>query len=279
MENFAIKFEAKELYDRILWSLENLFGESSFMGNRIAVPVNVDGKDYPPSEAFGKLSKMIKQLPYNEIQELNLDLEILKKANENNCLERSNLIFEFKEKNPTYTQKEFDDSSLEIQEDFANFEEEVSFCIDYIDKLKANNKQTQQSRCITQSFSLVQQSYLFDELKKYGFISNETNITNFKYVFGGTPIPDNKKPFEKLIWNKSKQLLRELLTNEKIKEANIKVSEIERQVPSYFADKNNSTIKLSKNKVNKQDPLPQDNRHLNNIIRSLGIKSCNIAFK
>jgi hypothetical protein len=272
MENFAIKFEAKGLYDRILWSLEHLFGISHFTRVRIAVPVNIVGKEYPVSEAMGKLQLMIKELPYNEIKELNLDWDALRKANEFNCTERTRLLLEFKAENPTYSQWVIDDSLLEIQNDYCDFEEEVNHCIDYIGKLKEDNptdKQPNQPICITQSFSLEKQDFLFEQLKEKEFIPNDTNINYFKYVFGGTQIPDNEKPFEKLIWNKSKQLLRELLTNEKIKEANIRVAEIERQVPSYFADEKNVTMKLSKNKVNKSSTPPLANRKLNAIIENL----------
>ena len=139
MENFAIKFEAKELYNRILWSLEHLFGISHLTRGRIAVPVNIEGKDHTASEAMGKLQLLIKELPYNEIKELNLDLDALRKANKLNCTERTRLLLEFKAENPTYSQLEIDDSLLEIRNDYCDFEKEVNHCIDHIGKLKEDN--------------------------------------------------------------------------------------------------------------------------------------------
>jgi len=139
MANFAIKFEAKELYNRILWSLEHLFGISHLTRGRIAVPVNIEGKDHPASKAMGKLQLLIKELPYNEIKELNLDLDALRKSNKLNCTERISLLLKFKAENPTYSQLLIDDSFLEIRNDYCDFKKEVNYCIYHIGKLKEDN--------------------------------------------------------------------------------------------------------------------------------------------
>jgi hypothetical protein len=87
---------------------------------------------------------------------------------------------------------------------------------------------------------------LFEGLTKVGLLPKDTDYNHFNFVFGGTTIPDNEKPFEPLKWFKAKQLLRELL--EGVKTSDMKISEVERQVPSFFVDDENKPLSLAKDK-------------------------------
>jgi hypothetical protein len=115
--------------------------------------------------------------------------------------------------------------------------------------------QPQQPLHFTRAFTADEQKKLFEYLKKPSvkqsetaqFLPNDTSYNHFCYVFGGTPIPNNEKPLP-LQWLQSKQLLRELLTNKKIKKEKIGIAEIERQTPKHFVDEHNNPFKLAKNK-------------------------------
>ncbi|MDR3350216.1 MAG: hypothetical protein LBN98_01035 [Prevotellaceae bacterium] len=65
----------------------------------------------------------------------------------------------------------------------------------------------------TRSFTTDEQKKLFDGLVNGGFLPKETICSHFYYVFGGTPIPDNEKPFKPLIWQKSVGLLAYCIEN------------------------------------------------------------------
>ena len=80
----------------------------------------------------------------------------------------------------------------------------------------------------TASQQITIQNIILNELQKQGFIENDT-----------------ARPLK---WLKNKQLLRELLTHDRIKGA-LSIAEIERQTPSLFIDKHDNTIKLAKNKT------------------------------
>ena len=72
---------------------------------------------------------------------------------------------------------------------------------------------TKQLPHFTRSFSETEQNKLFDGLTKGGFFPKETNYSHFCYVFGGTDIQDNAKPFKPLVWQKSVGLLAYLIEN------------------------------------------------------------------
>lgn len=101
--------------------------------------------------------------------------------------------------------------------------------------------------CFARSFTDAERQKLFDGLINGGFIPTDTNRNHFAFVFGGVPIPDNEKPFQPLKWMKNKQLLRELLTEERIKEC-LTNAGVERITPDLFIDKKGNLFKLSKNK-------------------------------
>lgn len=262
MENFAIKFEAKELYIRILWSLEHLFGV--FVD--IPVPVVIEGKDYPASEALGKLNKMIKQLPYNEIKELNLDLDVLRKANENNCIERSKLLLQYNNENATYDQNSIDDLLIKIQNDFVRFEDEVSLCIDYISKLQGNNEQEQQSKPVmvqttpqhvnneklpfhfNSSYKKEQLQVVFERLKEFKYLHADSDLETWLYVCAGYGNSGQIKP---LNWVKDQDLLAVL-------------------VDTLFSDSNSSNLwVISKNVFTVKDKKPNIGS-MKNIISRIG---------
>jgi hypothetical protein len=95
------------------------------------------------------------------------------------------------------------------------------------------------------SFSETEQKKLYEGLTNGGFLPKGTNYSHFCHVFGGMAIPDSEMP--SLQWNKNKQLLRELLTHNKIK-GTLSVAEIERQTPSHFIDRKGNKLYLAKNK-------------------------------
>jgi hypothetical protein len=100
----------------------------------------------------------------------------------------------------------------------------------------------------TRQFTDTEQRKLFDGLVNGGFLPPKTIYSHFCYVFGATPIPDNEKPFERLQWNKTKQLLRELLTNDKIKNEAVTTANIESKTPEFFNNKQGNPIRLANNK-------------------------------
>lgn len=48
---------------------------------------------------------------------------------------------------------------------------------------------------------------LLTELKKHGFVSNDTQIEHFRVIFG-IPLHKSKTPFEPIKWKRNQQLLR-----------------------------------------------------------------------
>ncbi|GHT00776.1 hypothetical protein AGMMS50276_27410 [Synergistales bacterium] len=56
-------------------------------------------------------------------------------------------------------------------------------------------------------FTTDEQKKLFEGLTKGGFLPKDADYRHFCYVFGGTAILNNEKPFEPLIWGKSVGLL------------------------------------------------------------------------
>jgi len=90
-----------------------------------------------------------------------------------------------------------------------------------------------------------QRGLLFDLLVKYKFIPETTNKKNFIWTFG-TPVENMPKHWQSTIWNKNKQLLRELLNP--FKKSNLKIADIEKLVPLLFKDKKGNPFTLTKNK-------------------------------
>jgi hypothetical protein len=116
----------------------------------------------------------------------------------------------------------------------------------------------------TCSFTTDEAKRLYEGLTNNGFLPKETIYSHFCYVFGGTAISDNEKPFKPLKWLKNKQLLRELLTHDKIK-CTLSIAEIERQTPNLFIDEHNRPLSLANNK-----PVPStDSDILKKILATL----------
>jgi hypothetical protein len=65
----------------------------------------------------------------------------------------------------------------------------------------------------TRAFSETEQKKLFDGLTNDGFLHKETTYSHFCFVFGGVAIPENEKPFEPLIWQKTVGLLAYCIEN------------------------------------------------------------------
>lgn len=55
-------------------------------------------------------------------------------------------------------------------------------------------------KSLTRKFSSTEQKKLFDDLRKFKFIPENTNYSHFCAVFGNTPIPEKEKPFTPLVW-------------------------------------------------------------------------------
>jgi hypothetical protein len=66
-----------------------------------------------------------------------------------------------------------------------------------------NQPEQPQPPHFTRYFTSDEQKMIFEGLKKAGFLPKDTNYNHFKFVFGGTAIPDNEKPFEPLKWIKT----------------------------------------------------------------------------
>ncbi|MBF0651055.1 hypothetical protein IR083_19750 [Dysgonomonas sp. GY75] len=72
------------------------------------------------------------------------------------------------------------------------------------DKVKnAGEAQKQEANhppCFSRNFTATQTEQLFSGLKEGGFISTGTPYSHFYHVFGGTPVPEDEKPFRPLQW-------------------------------------------------------------------------------
>ncbi|KAA6314462.1 hypothetical protein EZS27_034922, partial [termite gut metagenome] len=112
-------------------------------------------------------------------------------------------------------------------------------------KINKPNKQKQSSH-FTRHITPDGQKLIFERLTKAGFLPQDTNYSHFKFMFGGTAIPDNEKPFKPLQWLKAKQLLIELL--EGIKHTDMKITELKRQVPNFFINYENKPLSLPNRK-------------------------------
>lgn len=99
------------------------------------------------------------------------------------------------------------------------------------------------SRFLQTSLNEYQITLLFQLLMDNEFISNQTIIETFIWVMDGK---NGNTIGDKIIWNKNKQLLRELLIP--IKHPDIKQADFERLVPVFFRDKKNNPITLAKEK-------------------------------
>lgn len=55
-------------------------------------------------------------------------------------------------------------------------------------------------KSFTRKFSQTEQTKLFDDLRKFKFIPENTNYSHFCAVFGNTPISEKEKPFTPLFW-------------------------------------------------------------------------------
>ncbi|GHT50084.1 hypothetical protein FACS189440_16890 [Bacteroidia bacterium] len=71
---------------------------------------------------------------------------------------------------------------------------------------ESNTAKPQQPAHFTRQFTADEQKKLFDGLTNGYFLPQGTDYSHFCYVFGGT-IPNDRKPFEPLIWQKSLGLL------------------------------------------------------------------------
>jgi len=96
----------------------------------------------------------------------------------------------------------------------------------------------------TRPFTDKERQIIFEGLVSGGFIPKDTNYNNFCHVFGG----DKTADFEPLQWNKTKQLARELLMNEKVRNREVSDTEIQRKTPLFFIDTKGNPMKLAKNK-------------------------------
>jgi hypothetical protein len=132
------------------------------------------------------------------------------------------------------------------------------------------NNQPEQVPAQVTSFFLydgTKQKQLYDELKQFDFLPQETIYSHFCHVVSRTAVPDNDAPFKPLKWLKNKQRLRELLTCEKIK-GGLTITEVEQLTPLCFIDSKGECIKLAKNKAPKE-PLPKEYKQLQKILATL----------
>jgi len=65
---------------------------------------------------------------------------------------------------------------------------------------KKQTKIKPELKSFTLKFSPIEQKKLFDELRKFKFIPQNTNYSDFCAVFGNTPLPEKEKPFTPLVW-------------------------------------------------------------------------------
>ena len=110
----------------------------------------------------------------------------------------------------------------------------------YWSEIKKNKTRIDEKIGLFKRFDVVK---LYQGLTKYGFIRKDENIENFKAVFDG----GGMEIIRPVRWLRNKQLLRELITSEKIK--NVKTSQIEQEINKYFIDANGIPMKLAKNKI------------------------------
>jgi hypothetical protein len=115
---------------------------------------------------------------------------------------------------------------------------------EYIEQSKQPQPEST-NRHFTRHITPDGQNMIFERLTTR-YLPKDTNYSHLKFVFGGTAIPDKEKPFERLKWLRTKQLLRELLKG--IKHTDTSIAELERQVPNFFVDKKNNPFSLAKNK-------------------------------
>jgi hypothetical protein len=76
------------------------------------------------------------------------------------------------------------------------------------------------SKRFARVFTGTEQKKLFGGLTDNGFLPKETIYSHLCYVFGGTPIPDNEKPFKPLQWTGSIKELHYFISKHLPKEAN-----------------------------------------------------------
>jgi hypothetical protein len=132
-----------------------------------------------------------------DLRDLDKEFYSRYKAEEEQCIKISENIFDF-----------LTDS------DVASIRGKIDRYLRYVDTQAAqytgqsdtpplSQKGQEQPPHFTRQFTPDEQKKLFDGLTNGGFLPKETIYSHFRYVFGGTAIPDNEKPFEPLQWIKT----------------------------------------------------------------------------
>jgi hypothetical protein len=108
------------------------------------------------------------------------------------------------------------------------------------------------------TFTTDEQKKLFNGLISGGFLPKETNYNHFCYVFGGTPIPDDEKPFERLMWKKPKsQALFAYFVYQLFSETDIKFWDISAQCFTIWGKEPNiGAMKTEQSKVKNEEKDP-----------------------
>lgn len=232
------------------------------MGNKIDVNSNIiwfRNVDLPKNKDFEVFyrNKMSEYCYYHSKTVTDADNNTIDKGlkrflrsitNESNNIQTSFIADCKTESGFDLTEKMFIENELhKIEEKYNKFKYECNFDIrvraeNYIDFLKSklevldkkpqqptNNRDTD----TTQTKQIIIPENILNELEK-------TTCNNGKcFIECATERP--------LKWIQNKQLLRELLTHDKIKGI-LTIAEIERQAPSIFIDNNNNKLNLAKNK-------------------------------
>jgi hypothetical protein len=141
----------------------------------------------------------------------------------------------------------------------------------HINDLQCGITTSQPPAHFTRFFTTGEQRKLFDGLVNGGFLPQKTIYSHFCYVFGAIPIPDNEKPFEPLIWQKSIGLLAYCIDNLFADTDGKNHWEI---TTKYFLWKNNppnkdtmkNTVTKYKNEYSKK---PKGHERIDDIIKNL----------
>jgi len=157
MENEAIKLETKKLYEEIHWVLQ------AYYNLKIGRAVILHDKNLKVKEALFELYKMIKKLSYNDIKEINIDIDLLDKRNETNLLKRVETLGE---KMGKMSSEKFDKIFLKIQDEYCENDNIIDNCRQYINILQTySEQQVTQNNDIEQQTEISEQN--LEKIKNY----------------------------------------------------------------------------------------------------------------
>ncbi|MDR3287078.1 MAG: hypothetical protein LBT27_06520 [Prevotellaceae bacterium] len=213
--------DIKQAKENIKWQYEQRISEFGMILSHCYVSISegktTDEQGNPIQEkikAFEDAAKFVR----NEGYKMNDDYKYNLFKNDNTYSNTRNLNAFFVDiKQFTYRKLELIESAIkQAEQELSEIENQKKQMV-FSESKKNNNDNTSPPAAHQQTFTLslnpAQQETLYNELIKGDFLADTTDFDHFCYVFGNTPIPNDKKPFEPLQWIKTISVTKKINPN------------------------------------------------------------------